>query len=181
MLPSGHVELTWGLLNLAQRRWRAFAQADYRLAALAAVLPDLIDKPLAVFVFPNSKAALLYAHTLLAHLGAWGVAAATGRLPRALPYLLAFSGHLLLDRIWKFPRTFLYPLRGNRFHAWRDMGSPKRFWQAYIAALGEYPYLTIAEVAGAFALAWLVRDRGLMRRAALARFLRTGRFTEETR
>lgn len=181
MLPSGHVALTWGLLNLVQRRWRAFAQADYRLVALAAVLPDLIDKPLAVFVFPKSKAALLYAHTFLAHLGAWGLAAALGRLPRALPYLLAFSGHLVFDRIWKFPRTFLYPFRGNRFHPWRDMGSPKRFWQAYVAALSEYPYLTLAEAAGLVALAWLARDRKLTRRAALGRFLRTGRLAEDAR
>jgi hypothetical protein len=179
MLPPGHIEITWGILNLIQRRLRAFTHADYRLVALAAVLPDLIDKPLAIFVFPETKATLLYAHTLLAHLGAWGAAAVTGRLRRALPYLLAFSGHLLLDRIWRFPRTLFYPLRGSRFHAWRDMSSPLLFWKGYVTALWEYPYLTIAEVVGALAVIWFARDRGLYRRGALARFLRTGRVAED--
>ncbi|MCC7353838.1 MAG: metal-dependent hydrolase [Anaerolineae bacterium] len=174
MLPSGHVEITWGILNLVQRRLRAFAHADYRLVALAAVLPDLIDKPLAVFAFPKTKATLLYAHTLLAHLGAWGAAAASGQLRRTLPYLLAFSGHLLLDRIWRFPRTLFYPFQGRRFHAWRDMSSPLLFWKGYLTALWQYPYLSIAEVVGVVALAWLVRDRGLHQRGTLARFLRTG-------
>ncbi len=57
MLPSGHVEFTWAALNLLQRQAGLFEDADYRLAALAAVLPDLLDKPLATFVLTDAEAA----------------------------------------------------------------------------------------------------------------------------
>lgn len=178
MLPPAHVQLTWGALNWLQRRWRSFRHADYRLVAVAAVLPDLIDKPLAVFVFPRWNAALLFAHTLLAHLGVWGAAAATGNLRRGLPYLLAFSGHLLADRIWKFPLTLFWPLKGRRFQPWQHVGSPKAFGRAYVKALGQYPYLTLAEGAGLLASLWLVWDRGLLRRERLLRWLRSGQMED---
>jgi hypothetical protein len=180
MLPSGHIELTWGILNFVQRRLRAFTRADYRLVALAAVMPDVVDKPLAIFVVPETRATLLYAHTLLAHLGVWGAVAASGKLRRALPYLLAFSGHLLLNRIWRFPRTLFYPLLGRRFHAWRDMSSPFLFWKGYLTAIWQYPYLSIAELLGMVALIWFTRDRRLLRRDGLARFVRTGRISDDT-
>ena len=178
MLPPAHVQLTWGFLNFIQRRWRAFRRADYRLIALAAVLPDLIDKPLAVFVFPHWNAALLFTHTLLTHLGVWSVAAAAGRLRQGLPYLLAFSGHLIADRTWKFPRTLLWPLKGREFHTWQNVGSPKAFGRAYLKALFEYPYLTLAEMAGFVAFIWLIRDRRLGDGARLRRFLRSGQVEE---
>lgn len=178
MLPPAHIELTWGVLNLIQKRWRSFRRADYRIIALAAILPDLIDKPLAIFVFPHWNATLLFAHSLLAHLGLWSLAAARGRTRRALPYLLAFSGHLIADRIWKFPRTLFWPLRGREFERWRNVGSPRAFGQAYFRALFQYPYLTLSEIAGVIAILWLVRDRKLTTGADLRRFLRTGRAGE---
>ncbi|MCB0233636.1 MAG: hypothetical protein KDG58_05345, partial [Anaerolineae bacterium] len=97
MLPTGHVEFTWAALNAMQRSAGLFEDVDYRLMALCAVLPDAIDKPLATFVMTDSEAALLFGHTALLHGGVWLAVAATGQLPRALPYLLAFSGHLLAD------------------------------------------------------------------------------------
>ncbi len=69
MLPPGHIEFTWAALNLLQRQAGLFEDADYRWAALAAVLPDLIDKPLATFVLTDAEAALLYGHTALLHGG----------------------------------------------------------------------------------------------------------------
>ena len=67
MLPPAHIEFTWAGLNLLQRQTGLFPEADYRLMALAAVLPDLIDKPLATFVLTDSNAALLFGHTVLLH------------------------------------------------------------------------------------------------------------------
>ena len=89
MLPTGHIEWTWAGLNLIQRRTGLFEDADYRIVALAVMMPDLIDKPLAWFVFPDANAALFFGHTLLLHGLVWGFAAATGRWRRWLPYLLA--------------------------------------------------------------------------------------------
>jgi hypothetical protein len=173
MLPSAHIEFTWGVLNLLQRRTGRAREVDYRLAALAASLPDLIDKPLAVFVFPNSKAALLFSHTLLLHLLVWGVTLWRGR--RWLPYALAFSGHLILDRLWDFPKNLWYPLLGWEFHQWRDVGSPKAALRAYTELLDDHPEIIAYEVIGLGILGWFVCDRQLFRWGNLLRFLRTGK------
>ncbi len=178
MLPPAHVEFTWAALNALQRQAGWFEDADYRLAALAAVLPDLIDKPLATFVLTNEDAALLFGHTALVHAGVWLAAAGTGQLPRAWPYLLAFSGHLVADRMWSFSQTLWWPFKGRRFHQWKHVGSPQAILQAYAKVIREEPLLLTFEALGALLLVWFVRDRGLWQRAELAAFLRTGQFSE---
>ena len=47
MLPVGHIAYTWGALTWLQSKGIA-RNVDYRGAALAALLPDLIDKPLSL-------------------------------------------------------------------------------------------------------------------------------------
>jgi hypothetical protein len=177
MLPTAHVEFTWAVANALQRRragprWK---DVDYRLLALASILPDLIDKPLAVFAFPNSRAALLIGHTLLAQLAVWGASAASGRMQKGLPYLLAFSGHLVADRMWGFRQTLLWPLRGRQFHQWKDVGSPEAFLRAYADIVLHEPKLLAFEALGLALLGWLVADRRLYRKRSLRRFLRTGK------
>jgi hypothetical protein len=174
MLPTAHVEFTWAGLNLLQRQAGLFPEADYRLAALAAVLPDLIDKPLATFVLTESNAALLFGHTALLHCGVWLVAAATGTLRKNLPYLLAFSGHLVADRMWSFSDTLLWPLRGRRFHQWQHVGSPQAILAAYLKVIAKEPLLPTFEALGAILLAWFILDRHLHQPNRLAEFLRTG-------
>jgi hypothetical protein len=173
MLPSAHIEFTWGALNLLQRQAGKGRDVDYRLIALAASLPDLIDKPMAVFVFPNWNAGLLFTHTPLLHLLVWLAVLWRGR--RWIPYALAFSSHLILDSIWEFPRNLWYPFLGWRFHEWRPIGSPRAFAQAYGDLLREYPHLIASEVVGLGVLGWLVWDRKLFRWRNLLRFLRSGR------
>lgn len=177
MLPFAHVEFTWAVANAWQRLRPipALQDLDYRLLALAAVLPDVIDKPLAIFALPEANAALLYGHTLLLHLAVWGGVAATGRLRRWLPYLLAFSGHLLADRMWGFARTLLWPLRGRQFHQWKDVGSPEAFLRAYGDIIRSEPKLLAFEAVGLLLLAWVIADRKLYRKDMLRRFLRTGK------
>ncbi len=174
MLPTAHVTFSWAALNLVQRQLQQFEYADYRLVALAAVLPDLIDKPLAAFVMKDSNAALLFGHTALLHGGVWLAAAATGRRERWLPYLLAFSGHLVADRMWSFSQTLLWPLRGRQFHEWQHVGSPGAIAQAYLKVIREEPLLLTFEAAGAGLLLWFLADRQLGQPAQLAAFLRRG-------
>jgi hypothetical protein len=174
MLPSAHVELTWGVLNLAQRAglWR---DADYRGVALAAIVPDLIDKPLAVFALSQENATLLFSHTLMAHLLLWVSVLAAGR--RYAPYALAASSHLVGDRMWSFLQTFLWPFRGRRFHQWRHVGSPAAFLAAYREIVRSESKLVAFELLGFASLAWLVLDRKLYCKESLWRFLTTGRVT----
>ena len=48
VLPQSHIAYTWLALSVAQDLFGVAPEADYRLVALAAVGPDLVDKPLAI-------------------------------------------------------------------------------------------------------------------------------------
>ncbi len=156
MLPQSHIAYTLAAYELLARRVPALRRADRRLLALAAMGPDLLDKPLAaLYFYRRYKAAVLFAHTLLAHVAltlfTWR------RRPRWWPYTLAFVGHLLLDRIWHFPETFYWPLRGWRFHAWKKAGSEQEaISRAYWYAFTRRPELWGWELGGLVAWGWLL-------------------------
>jgi HAMP domain-containing protein len=190
MLPTGHIEFTWAALNLVQRRAGWFRDADYRLIAVAALAPDLLDKPLALTAYRDTDAALFWGHNLWLHAVAWliawgllalraGPAGRPGRIRRrfagVLPYLLAFSGHLVADRIWGFRESLFYPLGAGYWHPWVHVGEPGAMLAAYLHIVRTTPLLVVFEVIGAALLAWFVLDRRLWERARLVRFLRTGR------
>ena len=104
MLPPAHIEYTWGGLWLAQRGFQRFVHADSRWVALATVLPDVIDKTLILTILGHRyQTGQIYGHTLLLH----GLAFAAVLLWKRdwLVYSLAFSGHLILDRMWRYPET----------------------------------------------------------------------------
>ncbi len=175
MLPTGHIEWTWAGLNLIQRRTGLFPDADYRLMALAVLAPDLLDKPLAWFVFPDANAALFFGHTLLLHTLVWGGVFAAGRGRRWLPYLLAFSAHLIQDRMWGFTQTLLWPLRGWSWHPWQHVGTPQEMLHAYLQIIVQEPILITLDAIGAALLIWFLWDRKLFQRERLVSFLRRGR------
>lgn len=180
MLPTAHVEFTWAALNLLQRRPGLFREADYRWIALAALAPDLLDKPLALTIYRDTQAALFWGHNLWLHGLVWAVAlgwslGAPGRVKRVLPYLLTFSSHLVADRMWGFRESLFYPLGAGYWHPWVHVGAPGAMLSAYIEIVRTTPILVVFEVIGLALLAWFVRDRRLWRREQLALFLRTGR------
>lgn len=175
MLPTGHLEWTWAGLHTAQSRFGWFRDADYRLVALANWAPDLLDKPLALFVFPQANAALFFGHTLLLHGLLWLFAWATGRLRRWAVYLAAFSAHLIEDRMWGFTQTLLWPLRGLSWHQWRHVGSPQEMLHAYAEIIVQEPILIVFEVIGLFLLGWFIVERELWRPHVWRHFLLTGR------
>jgi hypothetical protein len=175
VLPPAHVAYTWLALSLAQDKFDLARDADYRAVALAAMGPDLLDKPLAAaYFFPKHRAAVLFAHTLLAFVaaGAWTWAAR----PAQRVYGWAWLGHGLLDRIWTFPNTFLWPLRGWHFHAWQKRGSEQNdIRRAYWVTFTRRPELWAWEVGGLLALLWVVWRHRLYRPAQLWTFIRSGR------
>ncbi len=171
MLPQSHAFVALGLLKLLRDRNPQFPAVDYRKAALVAMLPDLIDKPLAVFVFPDMKAGLLFAHAPVFHL-AWLLVSRWRK--EWWPYALAFTSHIIADRIWFFHDTFWFPLRGFRFHQWKHIGDPKAFGLAYRDLFKRRPGLLLYEVAALLVLLWFLVSSGLTNRSALWRWLRTG-------
>jgi hypothetical protein len=98
MLPQSHVSYTVAAVDLLKERIPALKKVDYRLIALAATGPDLLDKPLAALYFYRKyKSAVLFAHTLIVHLGLFLFT--VWKKPRWWPYALAFNGHAVLDRL----------------------------------------------------------------------------------
>ena len=160
------------MTRVLQTRYPQFAQVDYRKVALAAVLPDLIDKPLAMLVFPEWKAGLLFAHAPVFHLLALWL---TRKRPTLFAYALALFSHIVGDRIWYFGNTFWFPFRGLRFHRWRDIGNPRSFGRAYRDLFVRRPGLVLYELAALLVLLWFIRSTGLTSRRALAGFIRTGK------
>lgn len=175
MLPPAHIAYTWLALSLAQDHLHVAPDADYRLVAIAATGPDLIDKPLAwAYFYRKYKSAVLFAHTLIAFVALLIFTAAA--FPRWWAYTAAFLGHALLDRLWFYPDTFYWPFRGWRFHVWRKRGSEQEdISKAYLYAFTRRPELWVWEAGGLLALAWFVWRHRLYRPANLVNFLLTGR------
>ncbi len=107
MLPFGHVAYTWAALAWLQSRERA-TEVDYRGAAVAALLPDLIDKPLTLTLMSSSGTSQGPGHTLLGQ--ALLTAFTARRRSEWLPYALISSSHLLADQMWKYPTHPPFPL-----------------------------------------------------------------------
>jgi inner membrane protein len=180
MLPLSHVAYTWLALSVVQDGFGVAPEADYRMIALAAMGPDLVDKPLAtVYFYRKYKSAVLFAHTLLATLLVFWVTVV--RIPRIWVYSAAWLGHALLDRLWLFPDTFYWPLRGWRFHVWGKQGSEQEeIGAAYWYAFTRRKELWGWELGGLLVLAIFIWRRRLYRRDNLLEFVLTGRSNNTT-
>jgi len=170
MLPFGHVAYTWAALARLQSQGKATG-IDYRGAALAALLPDLVDKPLTLTLMSSFGTSQGPGHTLLGQILLTAVAARFR--PEWLPYALISNSHLLADQMWKYPRTLLFPFLG-RFDSWKFMGTPSAMLDAY-AEIATRPAIVTVEAAGLLLLGWLARKYQLHRKDPLKRFLLTGR------
>ena len=101
-----------GLVIYHQTRLRAVVP----LAAVGAILPDLIDKPLGHLLLQSTlDSGRIYAHTLL-FLGMVGLAGMIYWKMWLTPLMLAVAAgvasHLVLDSMWTNPTTLLWPALG---------------------------------------------------------------------
>ena len=94
-----------------------FQGIDYRLVAFGALLPDLIDKPLAILVPAAFGDGHVIAHTLLfaAAIVLPGLHLARRGDPRVLSVGLAVLSHLAVDPVVLQPHTLFWPLLGFAF------------------------------------------------------------------
>ena len=170
MFPTGHIAYTWAALTWLQRNDLAL-DVDYRGAAVAALLPDLIDKPLSLTLLSDSHTSQGLAHTLLGH--ALFTATVARFKPKWLPYALVVNSHLAADQMWKYPRTLFFPFSGQ-LDSWTYMGSPAAMLSAY-AEIATRPAILAVEVMGVVLLGWVARKGQLGRKGALKRLLHTGK------
>ena len=170
MLPLGHVAYTWAALTWLQSRGRA-QDVDFRGAALAALLPDLIDKPLSLTLLANSGTSQGPSHTLM---GQAALTLLVARLkPEWLPYAVITNWHLIADQMWKYPRTLFFPLSG-RLDSWKFMGTPAAMLDAY-AEIVRRPAIAAGEIVGLALLVWVANRTGLYRKRNLKQLVLTGR------
>ncbi len=179
MMPPGHVAVTWGVSRLLQENNPRLARLDYRLLALSAVGADLIDKPLALFVFPESQASQLIAHSLPVNLLLVVIGLLLWR--SALPYILAFAGHVILDRMWNHTESFWWPFFGwDTFWAFKPMNTPEVMFNVYLDIITRYPQVWVVEVIALLYLARFVYKQRLYQWDRVKRFWLTGSTVAET-
>jgi hypothetical protein len=119
MYPVTHAAIAVGSVKAGERLFPTRClPLDYRFAALGAILPDLIDKPLGWFLFPSLPDDHLWGHTAwfaLLLISAGLVLAATKSDARVLLLGLGAATHLLVDPVNAHPRTLFWPLLGTTF------------------------------------------------------------------
>ena len=148
------------------------SRLDYRLILLGSMLPDLIDKPLGIWLLRDTLSnGRIFAHTLLfaVLLLAVGVYVYISR--RKLNLLcLSFGNmaHLGLDEMWLDRRTLFWPLYGWSF----ERGDVSHWLERIIVALRTEPGVYIPEIAGALLLGIFLVS--LIRQGKLHRFFKTG-------
>ena len=137
MYPVTHMTIGVGGVWLGERlwrRWRGGARLpaiDYRFAAVGALVPDLIDKPLAklgVSGFGSDTAHHAIGHTLLvsACIILVGILLARHGDTRLLVLGLGCITHPLVDPTNTYPGVLFWPLFGTDFP---ESHQPYRFFQ----------------------------------------------------
>lgn len=139
------------LIGYAVFRWKGSALA-IPVAMVAALLPDLVDKPLGhLFLQDTLDNGRIFAHSLF-FLGMIAAASFAARKKHGLLAIALVAGvasHLLLDGMWDNPTTLFWPLLGPFTHE----QYPDYFGNAVLAELtapSEYAFmLGVAVIAAA--------------------------------
>ena len=142
---------------------------DYRLILLGSMLPDILDKPLGIWLHISGRA---IAHTLVfaVVLVAAGFTLFAWRRSTGLLCLAFASGlHLVLDQMWLAPSTLFWPAYGWSFAP----GASTEWWGRWLNSLISNPDAYVPEITGGLLLGVLFFYL-LIRRGMLYKFLRTG-------
>lgn len=180
MMPPGHIAATWSVAALCQKNNSRLAGLDYRLLAVSAMLPDFLDKPLALLIFTHSNSTQNIAHSFLFHVLVLILTLLYWR--QALPYTLAFNAHLLADHMWYHTETFWWPLFGwITFWGYKPMNTPGEMLTVYLDIISRYPQVWVIEVIALVILGWFVRRYHWYRWSNLKIFMATGQINVLTK
>jgi inner membrane protein len=165
---------THGKINGISSRALLRSHLDYRFLLVGSLLPDILDKPVGGIIFYNTfQSGRIFGHTLLLNiilivlsiyiLKKWGKTWLT---------VLASGSivHLLLDRIWASPETFLWPAYGWSF----PKVSPVDFfgWLSNLINILTNPAVYIPEIIGLGVLVWFAAR--LIMKKQVRIFIRSG-------
>ncbi len=181
MLFFGHTGITAGIFYLASKIRRA-GKIDYRIVIIGALLPDIIDKPLGLMILSYGNGRII-AHTLLFALVLTAIALymrwnhrfhlcrrTNCSSCKKNMKLYALSGgtwlHLILDSMWLFPVTLLWPLFGDF--------QQNNYTIYMIPSSLNQPYILSGEIIGVALLAYLAIRSKMYKKTNLMKFIRTG-------
>jgi hypothetical protein len=143
---------------------------DYRVVAVASLLPDVIDKPLGRIIFKSRfDSGRIFGHTLLLNVALLCVLFFMRGRAKRLFVLVPISSllHLAEDGVWSTPKVFWWPFFGTTFP--KDPLSGGGF-----AFLVPTTGLVVQEAIGLAAIAWLLASHGMLNRGGVRAFLTTG-------
>ena len=152
---------------------RGNTRIDYRIVAVASLIPDLVDKPIGRIFFRDTyESGRIYGHTLLLNVAFFCVLFfMRGRAKRTFTLIpLSSLLHLAEDGMWNYPKIFWWPLFGTQFPKYPSDGS---FIQMFNPV--RHPGQFILEGVGLMVIAWLLASHGLLNRDGVRSFIRTGR------
>ncbi|MDP6100336.1 MAG: metal-dependent hydrolase [Dehalococcoidia bacterium] len=116
MLILGHVGISLGAAQLFERVvLRRRRGLDYRLLMVGALLPDMIDKPVGLYILGDViHSGRIVGHTLLFSLVLLGVGVWRYRRGNAVLLSLGLGTllHLVLDEMWLQPAVLWWPVLG---------------------------------------------------------------------
>ncbi|MFC1989726.1 metal-dependent hydrolase [Chloroflexota bacterium] len=146
---------------------------DIRLLVIASILPDIIDKPLGIYIFGEAISnGRIFCHTLL-FLFLVTMAGVYLYRSSGKTHLFAVSfgilTHLIFDQMWRNPRTLFWPVLGLTF----DRADAPGWLISILNALLTDPATYLPELAGAVILGWFAITLMLQRKAL--RFLKSGK------
>ena len=160
-----------GRLKSSAKKLSRSPRLDYRLLLVGSMLPDIIDKPIGIYllgdIFSNGR---IFAHTAIFTLS---LLVAGVILWRRWGWILLTLGygsfmHLLLDSMWANPRTLLWPLQGWAF----TKGDTTDWLSQILFTWTHTPEVLVSEAMGAvILLAFLVT---LASHGRVRKLLRTG-------
>jgi inner membrane protein len=188
MLFFGHIGITLGAATLAahsvsgrktdgtiKASWFASLARymDIRLLIIGSMLPDIIDKPLGLYIFKDTfNNGRIFAHTLLFLI----LITATGYIlykSRRHTWLLTIAAgsliHLALDKMWEVPQTLFWPVLGFSFPQVELESYIQKLFQALLSS----PYIYISEAIGLAVFIWF--GIWLIYRKKVLAFIRHGK------
>ena len=110
MLLLAHVGYTVGG-GWAAQRLRVKNAVDFRLVAIMAIFPDIVDRGLYILLIPDAESGRLIAHTLIFQIVVFAVLVAIRR--GFWIYGVASLMHLALDAQGLSPEQVLWPVLGS--------------------------------------------------------------------
>ena len=162
MMPFGHIGIP-----LIPFLFQKDPDWDIRLLILGSLLPDIIDKPLGHLILPENNGRI-FAHTLV--FAVLILLAALAYRP-LMPLSLGISIHHILDGVFLYPKSALWPLLGG-FEP-----TDYRLMEWLYAFLE--PYVMVEELFGIIIILLAAHRFGLFKLSNLKRAARTGRMHQK--